>query len=144
MKHGLRVVLVVAGASSAGMGAYHFFLPHIWGWERWLIGLPPMIHWGVHAINTFFSALLFAGGVLTLAMLRYGADDPIARGLLVAMTLCWEINAINQIVSPPPMPPRMLPLRMTLLGFSLLAALAYAYATVATNRGDGSRSGSRE
>lgn len=110
------------------MGAYHFFLPHLFGWEAWLMGLPPMIHWGVHAINTFFSALLFAGGVLTLAMLRYGADTPIARGLLIAMTLCWEVNAVNQLVTPPPMPERMFALRVTLLGFSIVAGLAYALA----------------
>lgn len=124
------VALFIAGINSAGMGAYHFFLPHVWGWESFLAKLPPMVHWGVHAINTFFSALLFAGGALTLTMLRHGMDGPIARGLLLAMTLCWEINVVHQIVVPVPMPPQMIALRMTLLGFSILTTLAYGYATL--------------
>lgn len=130
----VRVALYVAGISSAGMGAYHFFLPHIFGWEPYLAKLPDMIHWGVHAINTFFSALLFAGGVITLAMLHYGAESPIARGVLLAMTLCWEINFVNQIVVPTPMPPRMIVLRLALLGFAALTMTAYAYATLSAWR----------
>lgn len=128
------MALLVAGVSSAGMGAYHFFLPHLWGWEAWLMRLPPTVHWGVHAINTFFSALLAAAGVLTLAMLRHGVAGPIARGLLLAMTLCWEINVVHQIVSPMPMPPQMLPLRLALLGFAVLVTFAYGYATWAAWR----------
>lgn len=126
----VRVALYVAGISSAGMGAYHFFLPHIFGWESYLAKLPDMIHWGVHAINTFFSALLLGGGVITLAMLRYGIDTPIARGVLLGMTLCWEINVVNQIVVPTPMPPRMIVLRLALLAFAALTMTAYAYATL--------------
>lgn len=134
MTRGLRLALLVAGISSAAMGAYQFFLPHLWGWESVLTKDPDIIHWSVHAINTFFSALLFSAGALTLAMLRYGVDAPVTRGLLLAMMLSWEVNVIHQIVVPVPLPAGMTALRIALLGFSALTTAAYAYATLSAWR----------
>src|SRR5436190_317022 len=65
-----KIALAIAGSSSAAMGAYHFFLPSMFHWDRFVTKVPDSIQWALFSINFFFSYLLLAGGILTLVALR--------------------------------------------------------------------------
>src|SRR5437773_9608727 len=56
-----KIALAIAGSSSAAMGAYHFFLPSMFHWDRFVTKVPDSIQWALFSINFFFSYLLLAG-----------------------------------------------------------------------------------
>ncbi len=121
-------VLLAAGALSAGMGLYHFFLPAQFGWAD-LLAHDRMLRWALLSINTFFSYLLLAGGVLTLAVAwRPRPRDRSAYDVVVAMTGFWTLNAAYQWLSPMPLPPRLGILHVVLLGFALITLALHAWA----------------
>lgn len=123
--------LAAAASLSSLMGAYHFFLPWQFRWGLFLRKVPQPIPWALFSINFFFSFLLLAGGVLTFralaALRRSSACD---RGILVAMASFWLVNALYQILVPMPLPAQLWPLHLVLLGFALVALLAYVSAAL--------------
>src|SRR6266513_571751 len=56
-----KISLAIAGSSSAAMGSYHFFLPSMLHWDRFVTKIPDSIQWALFSINFFFSYLLLAG-----------------------------------------------------------------------------------
>lgn len=120
------IALWLAAASSCGMAGYHFGLPFIWHWSRFVGNVPATIRWGIFSINAFFSFLLLAGGVLTgvaARTLSRGASPD--RGVLIAMAGFWSLNMLYQIIIPMPLPARLWPLHVVLQGYAALTLLAY-------------------
>lgn len=128
--------LAIGATLSASMGAYHFFLPWQFHWGLFLRKVPQPIPWALFSINFFFSFLLLAGGLLTFralaALRRSGRCD---RGILVAMAAFWLVNSLYQLIVPMPMPPQLWPLRVVLVGFALVALLAYGVGAVGVGQG---------
>lgn len=127
--------LAVAASSSTLMGAYHFFLPWQFHWGLFLRKVPQPIPWALFSINFFFSFLLVAGGVLTfraLAALR--GSRHCDRGILGSMAGFWLANALYQIIVPMPLPAQLWPLHVVLVGFALVAMLAYGVGAVAVGQ----------
>jgi hypothetical protein len=124
--------LAVAGSCSSAMGAYHFFLPSMFHWGAFLKKVPEPIPWALFSINFFFSFLLLAGGILTFvtlrALLRSSHPD---RGILFAMAGFWLANTLYQVFIPMPLPARMWPLHVVLLGFAAVTLLAYVASLLA-------------
>jgi len=120
------VALGIAAASSCAMAGYHFALPFIWHWSRFVGNIPATIRWGLFAINAFFSFLLLAGGLLTVVAAREvsrGASPD--RGVLIAMAGFWTVNMLYQVVIPMPLPAKLWALRLLLPGYAALTLLAY-------------------
>jgi hypothetical protein len=117
--------MAVAGAATAGMGAFHFFLPSLFGWARFTSTLPAEIQWALCAMNAFLSLLLLVGGLATMMPMR-------SPGVGVAwttwtMVVFWLFNACYQLMWPFPTPG----VRWVLFTFALLVALLYAGALFA-------------
>ena len=126
------ISLAVGASLSSSMGAYHFFLPWQFHWGAFLKKVPQPIPWALFSINFFFSYLLLAGGILTFVALRafrrsYHCD----HGLLVAMAGFWLANSLYQIFVPMPLPAQLWPLHVVLLGFAVMATLAYVVSILA-------------
>jgi hypothetical protein len=123
--------LAAAASLSSLMGAYHFFLPWQFRWGLFLRKVPQPIPWALFSINFFFSFLLLAGGVLTFrALAAWHRSSACDRGILVAMASFWLVNALYQILVPMPLPAQLWPLHLVLLGFALVALLAYVSAAL--------------
>jgi hypothetical protein len=127
------LALTIAASCSSLMGAYHFFLPSMFHWGAFLKKVPEPIPWALFSINFFFSFLLLAGGILTFVALRamHVCSHP-DRGILFAMAAFWLVNALYQVFMPMPLPARMWPLHIVLLGFAALTLLAYVVSLLAT------------
>ena len=126
------VALAIAASCSSAMGAYHFFLPFMFHWGRFLTKVPQPIPWALFSINFFFSFLLLAGGVLTFVVLRsVRRSSHSDRGILFAMAAFWLANTLYQIFIPMPLPARMWPLHVVLVGFAIVTTLAYVASLLA-------------
>ena len=119
-----RSLIIVAGAATAAMGAYHFLLPRLFGWGRFTQGLPAEIQWALFALNAFLSLLLLAGGSASiLTAVRKGSCDWSSHWVMIAF---WLFNCIYQLAEPFPSPG----VRWVLLGFAAAVALFYFVGTV--------------
>jgi hypothetical protein len=120
--------LLTAGILTAGMGAYHFFLPVQFGWAE-ALAHDPMLRWALLSINAFFSYLLLAGGLLTIAIAaRPAMRAGIGAWLLLAMSGFWIMNGAYQVLLPMPLPHRLWALKWILLAFALVVAALYVNA----------------
>src|SRR6266446_4098094 len=120
------IALAVAASSSCLMGAYHFFLPSMFHWDRFVTKVPGAIRWGLFSINFFFSFLLLAGGILTfVALRRLHRSLPPDRGVLYAMAGFWLVNLLYQLIIPMPLPAKLWLLHVVLVGYAVLCTLAY-------------------
>jgi hypothetical protein len=130
-----KVALAVAASSSCAMGAYHFFLPSMFHWDAFVKKIPSVIQWALFSINFFFSFLLLAGGILTfVALRRLHRSLPPDRGVLLAMAGFWIVNTLYQLLIPMPLPPKLWLLHLVLLGYGVVATLAYVVSLAATSR----------
>src|SRR5712691_8626987 len=103
-----KIALAIAGSFSSAMGAYHFFLPSMFHWDRFVTRIPSSIQWALFSINFFFSYLLLAGGILTfVALRRLSRLLPPDRGVLLAMGGFWIVNTLYQVFIPMPLPPKL-------------------------------------
>jgi hypothetical protein len=123
-----RLCVWIGGIASLGMGAFHLFLPQVFGWGPYVHKLPPAVEWGVHSINFFFSVLLILGALLSLGM-RIDSGHA-ARWVPLGMCIFWAVNATYQILVPFPMPRSMQALRWSLLAFPIVVGAFYAGALV--------------
>ncbi len=123
----MTALLLIAGAGSLAMGAYHVFLPSLFGWDQYLERLPDTVRWGALSINAFFSTLLILLGVLTLSLVVTGDRGPTALGLLAAAGAFWLLNLGYQAFIPMPLPEALAALRWVLIGFAaVMAGLNFA------------------
>jgi hypothetical protein len=118
--HLARTAVAVAGVASAAMGAFHFFLPQLFGWGRFTQSLPVEIRWALSAINAFLSLFLVAGGLASVRDARLMGRC--SNGLLWTMLAFWAFNAVYQVLWPFPTPG----VRWVLLAFALSVATLYA------------------
>jgi len=95
----VKALLLTAGVASAGMAAFHFFLPTVFQWSRFMTTVPASIRWGMYAINAFFSALLLLGSVATIRAALSPRRD---RTIVWGMALFWVFNAVYQLIWPFP------------------------------------------
>jgi hypothetical protein len=126
-----RTLILVAGSASAAMGAFHFFLPGLFGWGRFTDALPAEIRWALYAINAFFSLLLLAGGLASMAPVRDPSADAIANWPAWTMTVFWVFNTAYQLAWPFPAPR----IRWVLIGFALAVTILYAAGLYLGRRG---------
>lgn len=130
-----KIALAIAASSSCAMGAYHFILPSMFHWHAFVKKIPSVIQWALFSINFFFSFLLLAGGVLTfVALRRLHRSLPPDRGVLIAMAGFWIVNTLYQLIIPMPLPPKLWLLHVVLLGYGVLAALAYLISVIALRK----------
>ena len=119
-----KACLVIAGLASCAMAAFHFVLPHVFGWARFVNNIPSPIRWGLFSINVFFSALLLWGGVTTIiTALKDRGDTLLSYCIFFGMGGFWIINASYQIIYPFP----DVIMRWVFLGFSISVALLYIF-----------------
>jgi hypothetical protein len=114
-----RLAILVAGTATAAMGAFHFALPHLFGWSRFTHTLPAEIQWALFALNAFLSLLLVAGGMASILVVRRTSMADLAP--IWAMAAFWVYNSVYQLVWPFPAPVA----RWPLLGFAVGVTLCY-------------------
>jgi uncharacterized membrane protein YozB (DUF420 family) len=95
----VKASLLAAGIASAGMAAFHFVLPTVFQWSRFMTDVPDSIVWGMGAINAFFSALLLLASVATIRVALSRRRDTMLVG---GMALFWVFNAVYQLIKPFP------------------------------------------
>lgn len=95
----VKPLLLTAGIASGGMALFHFVLPDVFQWPRYMSGVPDSIVWGMYAINAFFSFLLLLGSAATI---RFALSPTRDRSVVWGMALFWAFNAAYQIVRPFP------------------------------------------
>ena len=111
------------------MGAYHFFLPSIFHWAKYVTGSPEPI-WAIFAMNTMMSFLMLWGGLSTIFIaLKRDASGATARFVTLGMALFWIFNAAYQALRPPPFPA---PLPMGFQALAIFLALLYSIALFAS------------
>jgi hypothetical protein len=96
----VKALLLTAGLASAGMASFHFFLPNVFQWSRFMTNVPASILWGMYAINAFFSVLLLLGSVATIRVALSPTRDKV---VLWGMALFWGFNAVYQVIWPFPL-----------------------------------------
>ena len=117
-----KTCLVIAGLASSAMAVFHFVLPHVFGWARFVSDIPSPIRWGLFSINIFFSTLLLWGGVITIiTALNDRGRTLVSYCIFFGMGLFWIVNVSYQILYPFP----HVIMRWVLLGFSIGVALLY-------------------
>lgn len=95
----VKALLLTAGVASAAMAAFHFFLPTVFQWSRFMTTVPASIRWGMDAINAFFSALLLLGSAATIRVALSPRRDTM---IVWGMALFWGFNAAYQLMWPFP------------------------------------------
>jgi hypothetical protein len=120
-----RVAIAVAGVATSVMGAFHFFLPRLFGWARFSSTLPNEIQWALFSLNSFFSLLLLAGGLATLRAIR--KNDPTRDWSIWIMGIFWLFNSGYQFLWPFPTPQ----VRWILFGFAFVVAALYILGALA-------------
>ena len=95
----VKALLLTAGVASAAMAAFHFFLPTVFQWSRYMATVPTSIRWGVDALNAFFSTLLLLGSVATIRVALSPRPDTM---IIWGMTLFWLFNTVYQLLWPFP------------------------------------------
>lgn len=114
--------LLIGGIASCAMAAFHFVLPHVFGWARFVDDIPPPIRWGLFSINVFFSSLLLWGGLITIiTTLKEEDSSLISCFIFSGMGIFWIVNASYQVLYPFP----VAIMRWVLLGFGISVALLY-------------------
>jgi hypothetical protein len=117
-----KTFLIIGGVASSAMAAFHFVLPHVFGWVRFVGRIPAPIRWGLFSINVFFSTLLLWGGVITIISARNDKGDSVlAHSIVFGMGLFWIVNVLYQVIYP--FPHEIM--RWVLLGFSISVAVLY-------------------
>ena len=120
-----RVCLLTAGIASSAMATFHFFLPHVFGWARFVAKIPSPIRWGLFSLNVFFSSLLLWGGITTIiATFRGKESHLLSYCIFIGMGCFWIINASYQILFPFP----AAVWRWILLAFAIAVAFLYLFA----------------
>jgi hypothetical protein len=105
------------------MGAFHFFLPQVFHWARYVAKVPAPIRWGLFSINVFFSTLLLWGGILTVVTaLKRPEPGVLQAWVILGMGAFWLVNVSYQVAFPFPVA-RVGP---WLLAFSVCVAVLYA------------------
>jgi hypothetical protein len=117
----VKALLLTAGASSAAMAAFHFFLPTVFQWSRYMATVPTSIRWGLDAINAFFSTLLLLGSIATIRVALSPRRDTM---IIWGMTLFWVFNTAYQLLWP--FPQRAV--SWGTLGFAALMVASYTLA----------------
>ena len=95
----VKALLLTAGVASAAMAAFHFFLPTVFQWSRYMTSVPTSIRWAMDAINVFFSTLLLLGSVGTI---RVALSSRGSTMIIWGMTLFWMVNTAYQLLWPFP------------------------------------------
>ena len=121
-----KVGLLAGGVMSLAMGLYHFWLPVIFGWAKFMASEPGTIRWGHYSINFFFSFLLVWGGTLSiLAAFRWGRIDLFSAWAVFGMASFWAVNLFYQLVIPMPLPESYRVVSRSLLAFALVTFLLH-------------------
>ncbi len=90
----VRTCLLVGGAFTSGMGAYHFFLPSMFRWSEYVHGSPEPI-WAIFAMNAMLSFLMLWCGLATILIaLKRDEFGATARFVTLGMALFWIVNAV--------------------------------------------------
>jgi hypothetical protein len=117
----VKALLLTAGVASAAMAAFHFFLPTVFQWSRYMATVPTSIRWGLDAINAFFSTLLLLGSIATIRVALSPRRDTM---IIWGMALFWVFNTAYQLLWP--FPQRAV--SWGTLGFAALMVACYTLA----------------
>jgi hypothetical protein len=120
------LTLMISGALSAAMGAFHFFLPRIFSWEAGLRHADPELRWALFALNCFFSLLLLCSGMTAIAS-WWRPELGVSSSLTLAAF--WCVNVAYQWLVPPPWPRAI---ALTLLAFAVFVAVLSLCAVAAS------------
>jgi hypothetical protein len=126
MERFTQALLLAAGAMSAAMATYHFFLPTQFRWDRAAEQAPPILRWALFALNTFFSTLLLLidGLVLAVAWGRRHRRAP-EWWMVAAGAIFWAVNLGYQLACPMPIPDSLVAVRIGLPAFSASVLLLH-------------------
>jgi len=124
-----RACLLVAGACTTAVGAYHFFLPGLFRWKENLQGAPETM-WALFAMNAMLSFLMCGGGLTTIFIaVKRDRSGTVARFVTMGMAVFWVFNASYQVLQSPPFPA---PLRIGFLALAIFLAFLYAVALLSS------------
>jgi len=129
-------VLWVAGICSMGMGAFHFWLPALFGWHRGMASAPTSLQWALQSLNFFWSLSTLLAGVLVVVLAHRRAwKEGVGRIALLLLATYWAGHATYLLLRPFPLPVGLIWLGRCFVAFALAQTIMHAWpALVATSR----------
>jgi hypothetical protein len=121
------IALYAGGGLSLGMGAFHLFLPTIFGWSAAMRSAPSSLQWATASLNVFWSLLILLTGALVLAIAwRRWQQQPAGRAALAMLAGYWALHTAYLVAQPFPLPPSLAWLGWLFLAFAAGQALLHA------------------
>lgn len=132
-----RAALATAGALSAGMGGFHFWLPQLFDWAGGIASAPASLRWALLSLNAFWSLFAVTTGALAVALAwRGGWSERAGRYVGVALAAYWFAHTVYLVLRPFPLPPGLAWLGRSFVGFAAVLALLYASSAACRPRTD--------
>lgn len=130
-----RCSLFAAGVLSLSMGAFHFWLPSIFGWARAMAQAPSSLQWALMSLNFFWSLLALLTGALVLILAGRGDwSSPAGRCAVGTLAGYWAVHAAYLLLRPFPLPPHLGWLGVAFVGFAAVQAILHGVPALAGGR----------
>jgi len=128
-------VLRIAGTLSLSMGAFHFWLPTLFGWHQGMASAPTSLQWALQSLNFFWSLLTLVAGALVVVLAQRRAwQDEFGRITLLALAAYWASHAAYLVLKPFPLPASLTWLGACFVAFALAQMVLHAWPALAAGR----------
>jgi hypothetical protein len=131
------LALYVGGGLSMGMGAFHLFLPTIFGWTAAMRSAPSSLQWALSSLNVFWSLLILLTGALAIVIAWRGwQQHPAGMAVSGALACYWALHAMYLVAQPFPLPRSLAWLGWSFVAFAAGQALLHARPLLWTRTGE--------
>jgi len=121
-------VLWIAGTLSLSMGAFHFWLPALFGWHQGMANAPTSLQWALQSLNFFWSLLTALAGLLVVLLARRGAwREGVGRITLLVLGTYWAGHAAYLVLRPFPLPAGLGWLGRCFVAFAIAQMVLHAW-----------------
>ncbi len=121
------LALYIGGGLSMSMGAFHLFLPTVFGWSAGMRSAPSSLQWALSSLNVFWSLLILLTGALAIAVARRRWQQHPAGFAAIGVLACyWALHATYLIAQPFPLPRSLAWLGWSFVAFAVGQALLHA------------------
>src|SRR5690554_4824492 len=97
----LKIPVFVGSITTIICGIFHFFLPRLYGWRKYLKTLPGDFRRGVLATNYFLGIILFSIGIFSYIVMAFiNPDSVIFRVWMSMMVVMWFFRLLYHLKHP--------------------------------------------
>jgi hypothetical protein len=97
----VKIFVMIGSSASIGFGVWHFFVPRLWNWYRYIDSNATELVTAVRATNIFFSSSLVMFGIINMLLIYGGKSNRYSIIVVLAATsLLWLTRVFLQIIYP--------------------------------------------